>query len=80
MRVNRGFYPVVALVDQNGMKGSVRSKSKGKGKSKGKSKGKGSSSSEDVKSVFVVELQGIKHGIAHHRAIANAKLMRQVTM
>ena len=98
MRVNRGFYPVVALVDQNGMKGSGKSKSKGKGKSKGKSKGRGSSPSQkgsfgtaksrgkaamssevDVKFVFVVELQGIKHGIAHHRAIASAKLMRQVT-
>lgn len=43
MRVNRGFYPVVALIDSSGKGGSNRSKSKGKQKGKGKPKGRGSS-------------------------------------
>lgn len=34
MRVNRGFYPVVALIDSSGKGGSNRSKSKGKQKGK----------------------------------------------
>ena len=44
VRTNRGFYPVVALVDPNNMRsGSNKGKSKGKGKSKSKAKGRGSS-------------------------------------
>ena len=43
VRVNRGFYPAVALMDQSGKRGQGRSKGKSKGKSKSKGKGRGSS-------------------------------------